>query len=128
MYHAPLKTQKSFATPSADMHCSYVSRDTLQAFGSAVHILSRPERKKAYYYLITLDFEKNQLEINDYDSNNISQAMSDYRKAESSALETETQLDTVLVSAESINAVKQSYPNYLFDTARFAKELDEATS
>lgn len=101
-------------------------RDTLQAFGTALRMVSG-SKEKAYYYLIALDFEAKRISITGYPTSEITQAMDDYREAERATLEKGVQLDTVLVSAESLNALRQSYPNYHLDTRQFIRELGEAT-
>ena len=101
-------------------------RDNLEAFAHALDVQSDPGMK-AYYYLIELDAESKQVGIKGYRSADMTRAMNDYRTAERAAFEGGGHPDTVLVSAESLTALKRSYPNYYLDTVNFVKELLEAT-
>ncbi len=101
--------------------------DNLEAFASALEVQSDPGMK-AHYYLIELDVESKRVDIKGYQSTDMLQALGDYRKTERAAFESGGHHDTVLVSAESLSALKRSYPNYYLDTARFIIELDEATN
>lgn len=83
--------------------------------------------KDYHYYLLQLDIEQNSINIRGYKQAELQQASDDYLEVEKRVLESQSS-DAVLVSAESVDALKQAYPNYFLDTANFLKALDDATS
>jgi hypothetical protein len=96
----------------------------LAAFGAAMQVFEGPRSKHNHYYLI---------EVNSY-SKTVS--VTGFKQSESEAatnkyLETEKKLknlpssDAVLVSVDSMDALRRAYPNYFLDTGLFVKLTNE---
>ena len=60
--------------------------------------------------------------IRRYSKNRLEEANEEYRKVEKETGEGKP-LDVVLVSADSIAALRKAYPNYFEDTTEFVKEI-----
>jgi putative GTP pyrophosphokinase len=91
-------------------------RDRLSAFTLAVDEISG-SRKKGSYFLLTLDPEERTLNLESYGRDSLEQANEDYLKAESEIQGGSKQV--VLVKAESVEALRNAYPNYFLDTQEF---------
>ena len=90
-----------------------VYNTTISAIGSA---------KDAKYFLLILDPEKQQVTVRRYKALQSEQANKDYTNLEGSMKEN-SDLQIVLVSVESINALRRAYPNYFLDTNSFSDLL-----
>lgn len=90
----------------------------LSAFNTAIHeTITAPGNHD--YYLLQLKNEK--LFIQGYKKNELAKANNDYAQAER-AEETQ-QVNVVLVAVESVEMMRQSYPNYFLDTSEFNQYL-----
>lgn len=97
----------------------------LTAFRQSVQVLTERRTGTAYYYLIELNAAKRTLEIRGYSKTQLSVASSDYLSLEKRI--TDFNRDAVLVSADSIEALKLAFPNYYLDTDLFLSELRSIT-
>lgn len=95
----------------------------LSALRKAVEVMG--SEKKVYnghYFLLELDVKQRKMSIRTYTKNQLEMASSDYLNAEKRGLTNNK--DSVLVSAESLEALKLAFPNYYLDTDIFLSELD----
>lgn len=91
----------------------------LQTFRSSLSIFDEErDIKDAHYYLLELDITFKRILIKSYKQNELAQASEDYLSAERKNTPNNL-LDTVLVSADSLEKLKIAYPNYYLDTALF---------
>ena len=101
--------------------------DNLEAFASAIDVQATAG-KKAFYYLVELDADAKTVKITGYQANDLPRALIDYQSVERAIFNESRHQDTVLVSAESLTALRRTYPNYYLDTRNFVDELKEAIS
>jgi hypothetical protein len=83
--------------------------------------------KDSHYFLLELDPKEKRIKVTGYKSEDLTRASSDYTTIEKAAIEGKSGLDAVLVSVESVKALKQAYPNYFLDTHRFLDAVEIAT-
>ena len=83
--------------------------------------------KDSHYFLLELDPLERRIKVTGYKSEDLVRASRDYTAVEKAAIEKKSSLDAVLVSVESVKALKQAYPNYFLDTHRFLEAVELAT-
>lgn len=98
-------------------------KDVLTGFGMAVKIMEDRKHKKAHYYLLSLDPKKHTLMYDSYAKEELKTANEMLFKLEKERRDTEIQ--TLLVAADSVNALKRSYPNYFVDTKFFIESIEK---
>lgn len=99
----------------------------LKTFRSSIQVMSSHRKTSdAYYYLLDLDPDEGRVVVRSYTHNQLKTASSDYMSLEKRI--TSGKRDAVLVSADSVKALKLAYPNYYLDTDIFLKQLKEFTS
>jgi len=122
-------------TPSSSVELineihTYVARldavNRLRAYGTAPDILEDPTTKGQHYFLLELDYTENKLNIKGFKSGDILQASAEYLEAEKRL--SPTSGDAVLVSVESIAALRRAYPNYYLDTDVFVSLVEDVLS
>jgi hypothetical protein len=96
----------------------------LNAYGSALKAVEQGALKRAHYFLLELDPVARQVRIQGYRSSELDLASDDYLKLERSVAATGS--DAVLVSVESLVALRRAYPNYFLDTNAFISAVDDA--
>jgi len=96
----------------------------LHAFGTAVHA-TETAPKDAHYFLLRLDASTKQLSITGYLFGDREKASSDYLATERAIQKSGA--DAVLVSVESLEALRRAYPNYFLDTDVFISAVKKAT-
>ena len=82
---------------------------------------------KDFLLLLYLDIDKKTIRVNVFDHNFLSQAYEEYRRLETEITEDESK-DAVLVSVNSIQDLKEGYPNYFADTKNFIHLLKQVVS
>jgi len=82
--------------------------------------------KDAHYFLLELDAPARRVKVTGYKMDELQKASNDYLASERAIIEGKSELDAVLVSVESVKALKQAYPNYFLDTHRFITQLRRA--
>ena len=87
---------------------------------AARHI--KDDKKKGHYHLVTLDLDKMRAYIQSYSPQEINTANEEYSRKEAE-VKAGRNIQVVLVSSESIAALKKSYPSYFLDSELFAKQL-----
>jgi hypothetical protein len=75
------------------------------------------EMKNADAFLLVLDPDQFTVTVSGYRRQRLAEANEEYAKIERES----PQLQSVLVSADSLNALRMAYPNYFLDTAEFLK-------
>ncbi len=90
----------------------------LRSYGAALQTLEDESTSKAHYFLIALDPDAETVTVTGF-------KFSELQKASERYLATEQQIsgkgvaDAVLVSADSMTALRRAYPNYWLDTSVF---------
>ncbi|PCH60471.1 MAG: (p)ppGpp synthetase [Gammaproteobacteria bacterium] len=87
---------------------------------AARHI--KDDKKKGHYHLITLDLDESKVYIQSYERKDVNLANIEYSRKESEINEGKN-MQVVLVSSESVKALKKSYPSYFLDADLFAKQI-----
>jgi hypothetical protein len=94
----------------------------LTAFRTSLTVIGGDRKVfNAHYYLLELDASARNINIKAYTQNQLAQASADYLTLEKRIIDDNK--DVVLVSADSIDALKLAYPNYYLDTELFLREL-----
>lgn len=96
----------------------------LRMYGNAPQVLEAPESKKNHFFLLVLDPAKMRLTVQGYRTSEADKAASDYLEAEKRIVDSGG--DAVLVSVESISALRRAYPNYYLDTSLFLSLVERA--
>lgn len=94
----------------------------LRAYGTAPDILEDPATKGQDFFLLELDMAENKLSVKGYKTGDIERASSEYLEAEKRLSDTG---DAVLVSVDSIAALRRAYPNYYLDTDVFVQLVED---
>lgn len=92
--------------------------DKLTAIRAATHLIVR-EGNNAHYYILVLNFDTHQLLIEEYEEKELQLATAAYKIVENK----EENVNAVLVSAGSINDLKNAYPNYFTDIGQFVRKI-----
>ncbi len=95
----------------------------LQAYGAALRTLEEPGQN-AHYFLLALDSRAQEIKVTGYKVGELTRASDEY-------LATEREMsgrggDAVLVSVESMAALRRAYPNYFLDTRVFIEAVQQA--
>lgn len=100
----------------------------LRLYATSLNISERSgTEKNAQYFLLELDPAAMRIKITGYRSSELEKASRDYLKVEKRVLSRVGGPDAVLVSGESLSALKRTYPNYFLDTSRFTELVTSAT-
>jgi ppGpp synthetase/RelA/SpoT-type nucleotidyltranferase len=83
------------------------------------------KQKGARYFLIRLDPEKLEVNVTGFGKMRSNEAAFAYTQAEK-ALPEGSPIQIVLVSVDSIAALRKAYPNYFLDTQDFLREVEKA--
>jgi hypothetical protein len=101
--------------------------EKLSLYGFALKTLEEKRPRKPHFYLLVLDPIMQTIRIRFYKSSQLGQAFLEYTKQEQSIHE-QPGRDAVLVSVDSVTALRKAYPNYFLDTHRFRIELKAVLS
>ena len=93
--------------------------DRLRAFAVTTKHIEEQARRSYRYYLMVLEDRKN-ISVYRYEAKQIAEATEQYLRLETEYAK-DDRADVVLVSGDSINNLRQAYPNYFADTEIFAK-------
>lgn len=93
----------------------------LQTYGAALKTLENSDSRDQYY-LLELDPSAQQIRIQGYKSNELDQASAEYLAIERNM---QPGNDAVLVSVDSMTALRRAYPNYFLDTHVFIDAVRE---
>ncbi|MCC6502051.1 MAG: RelA/SpoT domain-containing protein [Deltaproteobacteria bacterium] len=89
----------------------------LSDYHNTLKVFEEGQVEKAHYYLLTL--QPGSLQITGFKESELAQASEQYLKNEKELIGAEV----VLVSAESIEALRSAYPNYFLDTELFLDRI-----
>lgn len=90
----------------------------LEAYGNALQTLEEQSVADAHFFLLALDPVADTITIRGFRKNELDAATNTYLEVERS-LNDATGAEAVLVSVDSIAALKRAYPNYFLDTQAF---------
>jgi hypothetical protein len=93
----------------------------LTAYRDTIEVLSSGNTTNAHYYLLELDPYEGRVIIKSYSQTQLATASSDYLTLEKRIIN--DRRDAVLVSADSVEALKLAFPNYYLDTDLFLAHL-----
>jgi ppGpp synthetase/RelA/SpoT-type nucleotidyltranferase len=93
---------------------------TLNAYSTTIQWAGK-NVKNTSYFLMTHDFNKNQIQVQEFAQGRSQEANLAYTQAESAI--TDGSKNIVLVAVDSVNALKRAYPNYFLDTRQFSAAL-----
>ncbi|MGR3073666.1 RelA/SpoT domain-containing protein [Vibrio vulnificus] len=88
---------------------------------AAKHI--KDDKKKGHYHLVTLDLDRMMASIQSYEPKDIQQANEQYSLKEAE-VEAGKNQQVVLVTSESISALKKAYPSYFLDAELFNRQIN----
>jgi ppGpp synthetase/RelA/SpoT-type nucleotidyltranferase len=97
--------------------------ERLKAYSVSLKNVKREKNEK--YFVLNLDFDTRLVTLWGFGENQSSMANEYYTRVESENSEVQNR-QVVLVSVDSVNALKRAYPNYFLDTRRFAELVDRA--
>jgi hypothetical protein len=92
----------------------------LETYGGTLRLLEGPAN--AHYFLLTLDSNKRRVRIQRFMLADLEQAQQEYATVEAN-IRDQPGMDAVLVSVQSLNALRRGYPNYFLDTSVFLGEV-----
>ncbi len=87
---------------------------------AAKHI--KDDKKKGHYHLVTLDLDSMKASIQSYEPKDINEANEQYSLKEAE-VNSGKNIQVVLVTSESIGALKKAYPSYFLDAELFNKQI-----
>jgi ppGpp synthetase/RelA/SpoT-type nucleotidyltranferase len=99
--------------------------DMLRGWGFAVQQISLEAPPNAVSFLLKLDPAAKKLTVSPFTVEEMQQASEAYLHAEKEA-QINPDLQTVLVSVDSIDALREAYPNYYLDTTAFIEAMKQA--
>jgi putative GTP pyrophosphokinase len=87
----------------------------------AKHITN--DKRKGTYHLVTLDLDSKMARIQSYEPRRVNFANEEYSRKEAE-IKAGRNIQVVLVTSESISALKKAYPSYFLDSQNFARQID----
>ena len=93
----------------------------LRSYSGAMHLLGFKETNGDHYFLLELDTDKSAITVRTYKQGQFERASADYLAIEKQIKN--SKIDAVLVSADSMTALKKAYPNYFLDTEAFLNTI-----
>lgn len=96
----------------------------LNGYGKALQILEEPSIKGVRYFLVELDAKAKQTRIKGYRQGELEMASKGYLEAEKKISDEGS--NAVLVSVDSIAALRRAYPSYFLDTGMFIRAVKQA--
>ncbi|HEV3252951.1 MAG TPA: RelA/SpoT domain-containing protein [Candidatus Acidoferrales bacterium] len=98
--------------------------DSLRGWNDAIHYLEDADMANAHQFLLVLDPNKNNLRVTQFSKESVTAAQRAYERAEKDT-ENDPTIQVVLVSVESVDALRKAYPNYYVDTRDFIKAVQK---
>jgi hypothetical protein len=96
--------------------------DCLHAYGTSFDVIEEQAKAGAHYFLLQINFSEKTVRVNSYSYAQLEDASADYLAAERSTGNS----DAVLVSVDSVAALRRAYPNYFLDTSAFIGAVKKA--
>lgn len=100
----------------------------LQAFGAALQYYESKQSKNTHYYLVEVNHAQRSLSVTGFKQSESDRATQKYLEVEKKIKDTSPNSDAVLVSVDSMNSLRQAYPNYFLDTGVFLGALHDILS
>jgi len=100
-------------------------RARLSAYSAAVQYTERMSERKGHTFLLELDTQERALSVRSYEDRVV--AVEEYSSLERD-IEHLPHKDVVLVTVESVAALRSAYPNYFLDTTAFLASVEQAIS
>lgn len=95
----------------------------LRGWSDTIHHLEERSGPGDDLFLLILDPLKKSLSINPFGKENIVEAEAEYKRVEKDT-ENDPNIQVVLVSVESVDALRKAYPNYYVDTGEFISAVE----
>jgi putative GTP pyrophosphokinase len=118
-----LSQKETFKKAINEYNCNQIEPN-LSGFTIAVEAISKKKEKEGAYHILKLDIEKRILKITNYSSDKFEQANKDYTELERQYTDNNA-FQVVLVSSDSINELKEGFPNYFLDTKAFIMNMEQ---
>ena len=96
----------------------------LQAFGVALQHYESLQSKDNHYYLVEVNHSQRTVNVTGFAKAESDKATAKYLEVEKK-IKLEPSSDAVLVSVDSMNSLRQAYPNYFLDTGVFVRVVQE---
>lgn len=97
-------------------------KNKLTGFAVAANAI-KTEQSKGSYHLIILNAKLQSVVIQSFGKKRLDEANSKYIEVEQNNAENNSSIQVVLVSTNSIEALRKAYPNYFLDTRQFSNAL-----
>lgn len=95
---------------------------TLQGWATAIKITQ--ERSHGHFFLLTLELDNKRIRVRGFPKNASAMASESYSTLEKESMGNPS-IQTVLVSVNSLEALRIAYPNYYMDTSAFLEVVKE---
>lgn len=96
----------------------------LTAFGAALQVFEGPRSKDDHYYLIEVNALNKTVNVTGFKQSESEAATNKYLETEKK-IKTSSNTDAVLVSVDSMDALRRAYPNYFLDTGTFVGLMND---
>jgi hypothetical protein len=96
----------------------------LRAYGATLRVLEDPDAKNDHYFLLELVPSNETIKVSGFRSNESEKASATYLEAEKNITKG-SGAEAVLVSVDSIAALRRAYPNYFLDTNTFVNLVED---
>lgn len=100
--------------------------DVMSGCGTGLKMVETFKKgEKIHSYLMVLDSKKRRTDVTGYAERDLPQAQEDYLELEK-ANNDKPWIQSVLVSVDSVAALKRAYPNFYLDSMAFSQAVDQA--
>jgi ppGpp synthetase/RelA/SpoT-type nucleotidyltranferase len=100
--------------------------DVMAGCGTGLQMVENFKKgEKAHSYLMVLDSQKRRTDVTSYAEYDLPQAQEDYLELEK-VNNDKPWIQSVLVSVDSVAALKRAYPNYYLDSMAFLQAVEQA--
>jgi ppGpp synthetase/RelA/SpoT-type nucleotidyltranferase len=96
--------------------------ESLRGWNDTIHLFEDADMTDAYQFLLILDPHKGSLRVMQFGKEGVDAAQRQYERAEKET-EGDPAIQVVLVSVESVDALRRAYPNYYVDTRDFIRAV-----
>lgn len=102
-------------------------KNRLTALGAALKHYEGQQSKDNHFYLLEVDYNQQIVNVTGFKQSESEKANAKYLEVEKK-IKTSPNLDAVLVSVDSMNSLRQAYPNYFLDTGVFLGVMNDILS
>lgn len=100
--------------------------DVMAGCGTGLKMVENFKKgEKIHSYLMVLDSQKRRTDVTGYAKEDLPQAQEDYLESEKQNND-KPWIQSVLVSVDSVAALKRAYPNFYLDSLAFSQAVDKA--